>query len=185
MSLDINVYVEDLSDSIIPEILKRLNDFDMKVKIHPDFSFQTQTGFLPFKFTLQNSKFDILKDKELLSGFELYIDDYNFEEEKKHHRFKKNIFQKAFNKQTETEKRLSKCTKFLNFNWHLDNTFELRFALLTSAIITEITNGVRYYPVDDYWYENKNIVNQTFEDVKDFESSISHDRLRFHEFDGW
>ncbi|WP_338841265.1 hypothetical protein [Flavobacterium ginsenosidimutans] len=185
MSLDMNVFVEDLSDSIIPEILKRLNDFDMKVEIHPDFSFQTQTGFLPFKFTLENSKFDILKDKELLSGFELYIDDYDFQKEKKHLQSKKNLFQKIFNKQTETEKRLSKCTKVLNFNWHLDITFELRFVLLTSAIITEITNGVRHDPATDYWYENKNIVKEAFEDVEKFELSVSHDRLRFHEFEGW
>ena len=36
MSLDLNVYVEKLSDELIPKIVKRLNDFEMNVEIHPD-----------------------------------------------------------------------------------------------------------------------------------------------------
>ena len=53
MSLDINVFAEKLSDELIPKIVKRLNEFEMEVEIHPDFSFETQEGFLTFRFSLK------------------------------------------------------------------------------------------------------------------------------------
>ncbi len=83
MSLDIAVYTRHLSDDLIPKIQKRLNDFEMTCEIHPKFSFSDQTGFLPFKFQLTNPPFEKLRDKVLMSGFELYIDDFDFEQEKK------------------------------------------------------------------------------------------------------
>lgn len=192
MSFDMNVYVEDLSDSIIPEILKRLNDFDMNVEIHPDFSFQTQTGFLPFKFSFNNPPFSILKNKTLISGFEMYIDNYNLDEEKKSIQPKKNLLNKIFQKKTtiriakpKIEKKLEKCTKIITFLWATHDTFELRFALLVSAIISELTNGLRYYPAEDYWYEDEDIVGTTLNDIKDYENSVSGKNLTFHEFDNW
>jgi len=83
MSLDITVYTRQLGDELIPEIQRRLNDFEMICEIDPKFSFSDQTGFLPFKFKLTNPPFAVLRDKWLKSGFELYIDNFNFEEEKK------------------------------------------------------------------------------------------------------
>ena len=66
MSLDLLVYTNNLSDDLIPQIQKRLNDFDMIVEIHPEFSFNDHEGFLPFKFRLTKSHLEILKDKELI-----------------------------------------------------------------------------------------------------------------------
>lgn len=43
MSLDINVYIKTLSDDLVPKIIKRLNDYEMVVEVHPDFSFHDQT----------------------------------------------------------------------------------------------------------------------------------------------
>ncbi len=54
MSLGFKVFCNNLSDDLIPEIKKRLNEFEMDVDIHPNFSFATQTRFLPFKFQLTN-----------------------------------------------------------------------------------------------------------------------------------
>lgn len=192
MSLDINVYTENLSDRLIPKISERLNEFDMKVEIHPEFSFETQTGFLPFKFSLNNTSFDILKNQTLISGFEMYIDHYDFKSERKGTQPKTNLIKKIFQKQntietatSEIENKLEKCTKVLTFLWSAGDTFELRFALLVSAIITELTNGVMYYPADDYWYEDEDIVGTAFKDIKDYENSVSNKEVIFHEFNNW
>lgn len=66
MSLDVNVYCKEISTGLIPKIVKRLNDFDMVVEIHPEFKFDqyTDTGFLPFKFRLNTPPLEILKNKD-------------------------------------------------------------------------------------------------------------------------
>src|SRR5258708_3177793 len=174
MSVDIHVYSEQFSDELIPLIVKRLNAHDMVVEVHPDFSFTDQTGFLPFKFQLTNSPIGILKNLTLLSGFELYMDDFNLKTEKENLNAEPSFFNKLLRKKkeeipfapTEIEHRLKNCKKVANFNWHASDTFEIRFALLTSAILTELTNGVCYDPQEDIWYENRNIVENAYKKVK-------------------
>lgn len=77
MSLDISVYCKELTDDLMPKIVKRLNDYDMIVEVHPDVMFTNQTGFCPFKFQLTNPPAEILRGKVLVSGFELYVDDFD------------------------------------------------------------------------------------------------------------
>ena len=62
MSLAIKVYCKEVSKDMIPKIMKRLNDFDMVVSVHPDFKFDADedSGFLPFKFRLTKPKLDII-----------------------------------------------------------------------------------------------------------------------------
>ena len=193
MSLNINVYTENLSDELIPKILKRLNEFEMEVEVHPEFSFETQEGFLPFKFSLKNPHLEILKNKKLMSGFEIFIDNYDFYAEKESVKPKLSFFDKILGKkqieieiaEPEIEKRLEKCKKSVNFVWHSGDSFELRFASLTSAILTELTNGVCTYPADDIWYENINIVEEAYKEIKEYELTIKERDLQFHEFEGW
>ena len=193
MSLDINVYCKELSDDLIPKIVKRLNDYEMLVEVHPEFSFSEQTGFVPFKFRLTNPNFDILKDKELKSGFELYIDDFDLETAKERLKPKPGFWDKLIGKKqteiafasTEIENRLVDCKKVVSFVWHADDSFELRFASLSSAILTELTNGVCTYPADDIWYDNKNIVDQAFQEIKEYEKTIKEKDLIFWTFDQW
>ncbi len=93
MSLDLNVYVKQIDDSIISEWIDRMNQFDMECEIHPDFSFTDHSGFLPFKIQLKNPKNQELKDKEFISGFEFYKADFDLKKElesisQKSHSFK-------------------------------------------------------------------------------------------------
>src|SRR4051812_34430655 len=101
MSLDLQVYTNKLSDDLIPQIQKRLNDYEMVVEIHPDFSFKGQTGFLPFKFILTNTPIATLKNTELISGFELYIDDFDLLKEKEKLNPKQNFLNKLFGQKEE------------------------------------------------------------------------------------
>ena len=195
MSLDFNVYCKEVSADLIPKIVKRLNDFDMVVDVHPDFTFDEEKdcGFLPFKFRLKNPDIDALKDKDLKSGFELYIEDFNLQKTKDELKPKQSFFDKLLGKKqpdiafasSDIEKRLKYCKKVIIFVWHTGDIFQLRFASLTSAILTEITNGVCCYLADDIWYDNKNIVENAFNEAKKYEQSVKKNDFEFYEFDEW
>ncbi|TFF39280.1 hypothetical protein [Mucilaginibacter psychrotolerans] len=193
MSLDLQVFTKTLDDNLIPEINKQLNNFDMVVEVHPDFTFTTPTGFLPFKFKFNNPKFKVLEGKDLISGFELYKDDFSLAEKLEELNPKKGFMGKLLSKKTpeetfappEFEKRLANCTKEITFVWHVGDTFELRFAALTSAILTKLTDGVCCYPADDIWYDNDKIVENAYKEVKEYEDSLKEKDLKFHLFTKW
>lgn len=195
MSLDLNVYCKNLSADLVPKIVKRLNDFDMFVEVHPDFKLDQEhdTGFVPFKFRLKNPYFDKLRDIDLKSGFEIYIDDFDLQKAKDELKPKLSFFDRLLGKKPpeiefakpEIDSRLKPCKKVVNFVWHSGDTFELRFASMTSAILAELTNGVCCYPADDIWYDNANIVEDAFKEATDYERSIKEKDFDFHEFDEW
>jgi hypothetical protein len=194
MSIAYKVYCKKVSKDMIPKIMKRLNDFDMVASVHPDFKFDAEedAGFLPFKFRLTNPPFDILKDKELKSGFELYIDEFDLQTEKENLKPKLSFFDKLLGKKQQEvpyatldiEARLKDCKIAVSFVWHASDSFEFRFASLTSAILTELTNGVCSYE-DETWYENKNIVHNAFKEVAEYEQTLTEADLDLIEFDEW
>jgi hypothetical protein len=194
MSNSLKVYCKKVSKDMIPKIMKRLNDFDMVVSVHPDFKFDAEedAGFIPFRFRLTNPPFDILKNKELKSGFELYMNKFDLQSEKENLKPKLSFFDKLLGKKQQEvlyatpgiEARLKDCKISVSFVWHASDSFAFRFASLTSAILTELTNGVSSYE-DENWYENKNIVNNAFKEVNEFEKTLTEADLDFLEFDKW
>ncbi len=193
MSLDIIVYCKQVSEDLVPKFMKRLNDYDMVVEASPSFAFneETDSGFVPFKFRLKDPYLDIPEGKELKSGFELYIDDFNLAEATARLQPKPGFFDRIRGKKAPNvafatpaiESRLVDCTKAVSFVWHVGDSFEFRFASLASAILTELTNGVCCYPADDIWYDNNNIVENAFKEIIEYEESERD--IQFHEFDGW
>lgn len=179
---------------MIPKIMKRLNDFDMVVSVHPDFKFDAEedSGFLPFKFQFTKPYFDILNNKELMSGFEIYIDEFDLQEEKENLKPKLSFFDKLLGKKQqevhystpEIETLIKDFETVVSFVWQANNSFDFRFASLTSAILTELTNGVCSYE-DETWYENKNIVENAFKEVTEYEQTLTETDLDFMEFQGW
>jgi hypothetical protein len=190
MSLDISVYTKQLSDQLIPKMQARLNDFEMACEIHPEFSFTDQNGFLPFKFRLTSPPFDILRNKILTCGFELFINKFDLAEEKS--KRKQRLFNRLLQRATtqplvtnEIDDRLIDCKYDVSFVWHSVDSFEFRFASLTSAILTELTNGVCTYS-HDIWYRNENLVENAWREIKEYESSLLKEKdLKFHEFEKW
>ncbi|MBK7970359.1 MAG: hypothetical protein IPK08_16245 [Bacteroidetes bacterium] len=174
--------------------MKRLNDFDMVASVHPDFRFDADedSGFLPFKFRLKNPAFNCLKDKDLKSGFEFYMEEFDLQTTKENLKPKLSFLNKLLSKKQpevpfatpEIEARLKECKIVVSFVWHASDSFELRFASLTSAILTELTNGVCAYE-DETWYENKNIVDKAFQEVIEYEHTLTEADLDFMEFDEW
>jgi hypothetical protein len=194
MSLVHTVYCKSVSKDLIPIMMERLNEFDMVVSIHPDFKFDPDedAGSLPFKFRFKNSPFEVLRDKELKSGFEIYIGDFNLQEEKEKLNPKLSFIDKLLGKKkqeiefapSEIEARLKDCKISVSFVWGGSDSFASRFVLLVSAILTELTNGVSGFE-DGTWYDNHNIVENAFKEVIEYEQSIPEEKLDFYEFDEW
>ncbi len=196
MSADINVYCTKLSADLVPQIITRLNDCGMVVEVHPDFRFdQTKdSGFVPFKFRLLQPQLELLEGKELKSGFELYITDFDLQTEKAQLQtpppsfFEKLLGKKQFDNAfapSDIERRLQDCKKVVTFVWSAADSFEFRFAALTSAIVTELTDGVCFSTVDGMWHDATDIVSEAFRVVQEYEQHIQASDIQIHEFKEW
>ncbi len=194
MSLEIIVYTKNLSDDLIAEIQKRLNKFEMECEIHPDFSFTDQSGFLPFKFQLENPPFEILRNRILLSGFELFVRKLDFQEEKRRRNDRKGLITKLIGiaipdktlVNNEIDQRIKECNNVVSFVWHSVDSFEMRLASLTSAIVTELTNGICTYLPGDIWYDTNGIVENTWNEIRKYETELlKESNLKFHDFEKW
>ena len=193
MSLDLNVYVKQIDDSIIPKWMERMNQFDMECEIHPEFSFVDSSGFVPFKIKLKNPKNEELKDKEFISGFEFYKEEFNLAKIIESLQPPKTLFQKLFNKpaikveyvSAEIDSKLSDYKLLFIFNWGSHNSLELRLSSLSSAIISELTNGICCYPDDNIWYNNNTIVEDAFNELLGYENSLKPLEWKVSEFEGW
>jgi hypothetical protein len=193
MSLEYNLFVEYIDDSIIPRWMKRMNQFDMKCEIYPKFSFSEHSGFLPFKINLKKSKHPELVDNDFLTGFEFYLNDFDLELELEKLKPKQSAFSKFLGKKEaevyfaspEIEEKLKKCKKVISFIWGAADTFELRMAYLSSVVLAELTNGICCYPADNIWYDNRNIVLAAVTEIIEYEESLKPSEFKLHIFNKW
>ncbi len=187
------VYVENIDDSFIPLWITKLNQFDMKCEIHPDFSFNNQSGFLPFKIKFHDSKHQDMLNEEFRTGFEFDIDDFDFDSEIEKIKPKQNFFEKILNRKLskvcfaspEIDQKLKRCKKVLYFRWGSSDSFELRMALLGSATLSVLTNGVCYDPQGDIWYDNSTIIEEALNGVLEYETALQPDKLVLYKFEEW
>jgi hypothetical protein len=192
MSLDINVFLKDPNDALIPLWLEELNKLGMECEIHPEFSFNDHSGFLPFKIKITSNSNEELMNKEYLTGFEFYMDNFDLEEniEKTEG---SSLFGKLLGKKTqvnyfassEIDEKLKHCNKVITFNWGSADTFELRMAMLSSATLARVAGGISCYPADDIWYNPETVVEESISEVAEYEKSLKPREFKLHEFEGW
>lgn len=193
MSLELRIYTEEINDNIIPAWIGKMNEAGMSCQIHPDFSFATQSGFLPFKIKLDNPLNRQLIGKDLLSGFEMYIETFDILKEKEKLKPQKTFLQKLFRAQEQSvyfvdaniDQKLKECNKLIIIIWGSADSLELRIALLSAAIITRLTNGICNYPADGIWYDNYRIIDEAMTEILNYEKSLKDDDWKVHEFEKW
>lgn len=197
--MDITVYCKELTDDLLPKIVKRLNEYDMLVEVHPDSVLTTHRGFFPFKFQFTNHPKEILNGKVLISGFELYIDDFDLAKAKEDLKPKLSFWDKLLGKKQpeevafaspDIEKRLEDCKKVVYLTTHMGDSFGYRFVSLVSAILVELTGGLCMDPDDEFWYDwydNEDLVDEFYKDVGEYEKFLTEEEEEwvFHEFEGW
>ena len=191
MSMDYNVYLNELDDENIPAWIAEMNKLGMVCEIHPAFSFKTQKGFLPFKIKVTDNSHDDLLNVEYLTGFEYYSDTFNLEESIKPK--KQSFFDKLLKRPKKKnylysksiDEKLKACKYVITFNFGVADTFELRMASLASATLSKITNGVCCYPSEGIWYDNETIIENALKDVTAHEKTLKPRDFRLHKFEVW
>ena len=191
MSMTYNVFLSDIDDSKIQDWLLELNRLGMSCQIHPEFSFKSHSGFLPFKINVKEKTHDLLLNKDYLTGFEFYLDDFKLGDHQKYveQGFLQKILKKPKEKlhyhSPEIDEKLEDKKFVAYFVFGVSDTFELRMATLASAALSKICDGICCYADDDLWYENENVVENALDNVCDYEKMLKEREFRLHEFEGW
>ncbi|VAW78177.1 hypothetical protein MNBD_GAMMA12-1133 [hydrothermal vent metagenome] len=177
--------------SVFAKWVSELNKLGMDCEIHPEFLFETQTGFLPFKVNIKENSHEALMNREYLTGFEYYLDDFNLEENTEY--LEKSFFQKLLKKPKEKKhfhtkeiyEQLQDKKYIITFNFGISDTLELRMASLASVTLSKLANGVCCYADDNIWYDNTNIIENALNDVTEYEKSLRQREFRLHGFEEW
>lgn len=191
MSMSYNVFLNDIDDSKIQDWISELNKLEMDCEVHPEFSFKSRSGFLPFKIKIHENTHESLKNKDYLTGFEYYLDSFDLEESSEYQ--EQSFFEKLLKKpkiklpfhSEEIDQRLKDKKYVVTFNFGISDTFELRMASLASATLAKISGGVCCYADDDLWYDNETVIDQLLRDVSEYEKSLKEREFRIHAFEEW
>jgi hypothetical protein len=191
--LNMSIFAPCVNDDATKKWERRFEDAKMQVEIHPEFSFSSHSGFLPFKIKVDTSPDNPLYNKVWLSGFEIYIDDYNFEYVKNEAQPKKSFLKSLFKEKEpafvlvdqEIDSILSNCTKEITLGWGVQDTLEFRMACLSAAIILEIFGGVCYDPQEGQWYKSEGLFEKFINEVNVYEDQLKPREWNLHEFEKW
>ena len=170
MSMDINVYIDDFTNITKEGCEEYLLQFWLKAQVHPKVEFVTSEGFVPFR--VEYISVDMLKNKAYITGFEIYIDKYDYKQIIKDE-IKPLINHKA-------DELLKRCNYEITLSFH--EFHEGLIALAFASYLAETGNGVICYTTSgEYLYEN--IKQKSLEEVGAFFKELDPDTL--HLFDGW
>lgn len=202
--MDVNIYTANLSVDLIPKIKARFADFHMDVEFHPNFRFDERedAGFLPIKLQMHKGRsknYDDFGDA-VLTGFELYINHFDYTQElnKLYPTTKDKTKGGAFSKIFGTAKLNSKflinekldgylkmCDKNVLLNFKSWNKSELRVTLFFGAILAEITSGIIYDPQGGTYFRPEEALEIFSADIEAFEASFTPKEFNLVKFEKW
>ena len=155
MSMDLFVYTKNLSSDLIPTLAKRFADYGMTVDFHPDFQFDEEIdkGFLPIKFNISNSYITSSNhsDQDPVSGFELYFDDYNYQQEVE----ELSDADEKYVASQELDNKLKTCNKTVSISFKAGDESEFTLSAFFATFLTELTDGIMYDPQTGKYYDGE------------------------------
>ena len=202
MSINMIVYIKDFKNITKEDCEKYLTQFGIKAQVHPETDFETKTGFLPFK--VEFPLCDQIKGKAFMSGFEMYPEVYNYQQElREKNKSQEPLPPKAqginglFKKRSILSDGIKEDIQEFIVNPNVDNVLKecgysilLRFwsmdecilALGVTSYLAETGRGVVCDPQSgDYFYKD---INQEFsKEIKQAFDLLEPDAL--HPFEGW
>lgn len=185
MSLNIMIYSKSIDDSIKKRWLEELVKRGIECEIHPEFTFENQTGFLPFKCEILRKDIP-LNNRILLSGFELDVIEYIQKEEIKKQSIFKRIFSK--NKEYREEKNnnlMNSMKKELLFSISSQDSLEFILGMYSAAILTYLTGGILYDPQEDKYFDKENALDMADNAVNEYICSLKEIEWITHNFSEW
>ncbi|GLX68016.1 hypothetical protein [Paenibacillus glycanilyticus] len=167
MSYVLSVYVPDARTISIIQCIEDMKKLNTEVEIHPDFSFENQSGFLPFKLIVTDCPNESLNQRMLLSGFEMSIET-----------IKNTWIEKLFR----TKKRYKQQ---LIISISSQDPFEMRLAWYWAAVITKRYQGLLIDEQEGDTYQGQEGIEIALQTVKEYEQSLSEENWKCHEFEEW
>ena len=187
MSMDYYVYLKSLDNFFAEECKKFFLNYDMKADIYPDFDINTQSGFLPFKLELLADDAP-LKGKELLTGFEFYLDDYDYETELKElqPRGLKALFKKVKYVYNETiDEKVKQCKYQISLCCG-PAAFEVSAALIFAAYLVKNCGGAFYETqINQFILDPEHESFGYFTSVKELNDYYQSAECEVHLFEKW
>ena len=207
MGMDLNIFANKISSDLLPKMKNRFKELSMEIELHPDFKFDehNDSGFCPIKLNVEkghSNHYDKF-GKPVMTGFELYFDNYDYIEElneiKKDNIQRKRTsiltrflspknrdrIQKHYIANKSIDEKLSMCNKVLTLNWQSANKSELRISLFFGAILAELVDGIIYDPQNDRYLTGEMAIKEFPEEVKEYEEFYGSDDFTLEEFEEW
>ncbi len=205
--MDLNIFTNKISSDLLSEMKSRFKDFAMEIEFHPDFKLDehNDTGFCPIKLNLEkghSSHYDKFGES-IMTGFELYFDNYDYIEELNEIKNdssqspKTSIFAKLLGLRNKDniqdhyvankniDEKLSVCNKVLTLNWQSANKSELRISLFFGAILAELVDGIIYDPQNDRYLTGEMAIEEFPAEIKEYEEYYSFEDFTLEKFEEW
>lgn len=197
MSYDLIVYVNEIDNSIIPKWLIQFEKFNLQCEMHPDINLDEHSGFLPFKVKILKSEIPDLLNHDYITGYEMYISDYSYDQHIKEinemKTNKQSFFDKLFKKEIKTmevklpkefEPQLKQVKNEICFNASFSQTLEIIMAWYSGAILINLLDGIIYDPQTGEYHDKENAIIQARNIFKEFEE-LRFEEWKLTEFEGW
>lgn len=173
MSYDFNVYIKEVDDKFIKGWEDGFERFNMKCKVHPEFTFDNHEGFLPFKIIMNKDFIEGYEGEDLLSGFELYISDY---------KVSKDELEEA---EDNIVPILKQAKKDILICISSHDSLEFRMGLISAAILSELCEGVVINNQSGEYYSKENIYDEIKKEIEEYEKNESEIGWELHPFEEW
>ena len=192
MGLSMNIFLNDVDDSLIPQWLDEYKKHGMICEIHPEFSFTDQVGFLPIKLRLENPVREEWANKDYMTGFEFYMDDFDLNKELLARSPKPPFLKALFGAKRDTspfvsaeiDEQLAKYKKHIALVWGGGDSFALRMATVSAGILAKLCNGLCAYE-DEVWYDNADAMETLVSDAVAYEGGLSRREIETNVFESW
>lgn len=184
MSYDLNLYIKSIDDSIIPKWKESLKEFGIIADIHPDFSFKDHGGFLPFKIKIDNPNF--APQYELISGFELSINDVSQEELLDYIDEGIELPQNIQNDCKDLFFAVRYLFRSFETRDYYPDPLEFRIAWASASILCNLLDGVLSNPqVGGGTYLAKDAKSIAKSEIQNLTDKLKKEEWEFHKFEGW
>ena len=168
MSIDYNVFLKDSTKISIPDFENYAHRLGYRIRMYPLKDCLSHSGFLPFDICPDFMEQPLPYDS-MLSGFELYFDEYDAEN-----------YDEDFTLQMENPRLTALlCVSGMD-------SLKVFVALLFAGYLCRCCNGVFYDPKEDQCTSDAAILEAAVKEYENYLNDPAHrSSLVFHEFKGW
>ncbi len=179
---DLNVKISKPDSNFIELWKTEMAKIGLEVEFHPNFDIKNQRGFLPFKIIVTDSSFTTKYGKgEWITGFELYISDFDREDYFSYH-------------EPEDLKSIPKNIKKIYDNAELDfffsvnpknNTADFRIGWYAASTLTKLYNGILEEAYSGKVFTVENVIETAISKTKRAETELPNDKWNLKKFNEW